>query len=70
MHIAYFFCVVYFKILMPILYKTSYRHSPLSGMGLFAEEDIPKGAIWWVCDNSCKGVPCDNAPNLPNLILN
>ena len=55
---------------MPILYKTSYRHSPLSGMGLFAEEDIPKGVIWWICDNNVKGIPCENAPNLPNLILN
>ena len=55
---------------MLILYKTSYKHSPISGMGLFAEEDIPKGVIWWVFDNNQKGVPCVNAPNLPNLILN
>ena len=55
---------------MPILYKTSYKHSSIAGMGLFAEEDIPKGSCWWVFDNNIKGISCQNAPNLPNLVLN
>ena len=54
---------------MPVLFKMSYKQSPISGMGLYAEEDIPKGSIWWVFDNEVKGVPCQNAPNLPNLVL-
>ena len=38
-------------------------------MGLFAEEDIPKGSYWWAFDNNIKGISCQNAPNLPNLVL-
>ena len=54
---------------MPILFKTAYKASPISGMGLFAEQRIPKGATWWVFDNNTEGFPCLNAPNLPNLML-
>jgi hypothetical protein len=41
---------------MPILFKFSNKVSPLHGMGLFAEEDIPKGAIWWTADDQVEGV--------------
>ena len=51
---------------MPILFKTSNKKSEVHGLGLFAEQDIPKGSIWWVADNSVKAVPSLNAPNLPN----
>ena len=54
---------------MPILFKTSYRYSPISGLGLFADEDIPEGEVWWINDQKIQGVHCQNAPNLPNVIL-
>lgn len=51
---------------MPILFKTSNKNSAVHGLGVFAEEDIPKGSVWWVADSSVPSVPCLNAPNLPN----
>jgi len=54
---------------MPILFKTSYRYSPISGLGLFADEDIPKGAVWWTFNPNVQGIHCQNAPNLPNIVL-
>ena len=35
---------------MPILFKTSQKQSGFHGLGLFAEEDIPNGAIWWTME--------------------
>ena len=32
---------------MPILFKASHKQSGFHGLGLFAEEDIPNGAVWW-----------------------
>jgi len=32
---------------MPILFKSSQKQSGVHGLGLFAEEDIPSGVIWW-----------------------
>lgn len=51
---------------MPILFKTINKQSEVHGFGLFADEDIPKGSIWWVADSSVAAVPSLNAPNLPN----
>ena len=51
---------------MPILVKTSNKHSSVHGLGLFAAEDIPKGTIWWVGDNSKQSIPSEKAPNAPN----
>lgn len=47
---------------MPILYKTSVRESSLHGKGLFADEDIPEGVIWWTMED-LEGVPCTGAEN-------
>jgi hypothetical protein len=41
---------------MPILFKFSNKESELHGKGVFAEEDIPKGATWWTVDNQVQGV--------------
>jgi hypothetical protein len=35
------------KLTMPILFKASHKQSGFHGLGLFAEEDIPNGAVWW-----------------------
>ena len=32
---------------MPTYYKTVIKDSGVAGKGIFADEDIPKGAIWW-----------------------
>ena len=53
---------------MPIVFKTEQKESSLHGLGLFALEDIPKGATWWYCDNSVNHVPCIKGPNTDNLI--
>lgn len=45
---------------MPILFKTRITDSTLHGRGIIALEDIPKGATWWICDESVKGIPIEN----------
>lgn len=32
---------------MPCLFKTEVKPSPIHGLGLFAMEDIPRGAVYW-----------------------
>jgi SET domain-containing protein len=54
---------------MPQLFKMEVKYSPVSGLGLFTCEDIPKGAVWWTFKTNDKCVPCENAPNLPNIVL-
>ena len=54
---------------MPFPYKIEVKRSNLEGLGLFACEDIPKGAVWWSCDNNAKRIPCDGAANLENIPL-
>jgi SET domain-containing protein len=54
---------------MPQLFKTEIKYSPISGRGIFAAEDIPKGAIWWTFNDNGKSVPCMNSSNLPNQVL-
>lgn len=53
---------------MPILYKTSHRKSELHGTGIFAEEEIPEGAVWWTNDDKKKGITPIGAENQPNII--
>jgi hypothetical protein len=52
---------------MPILFKSIIQESGLHGKGIFAAEDIPAGAVWWVCDE-IGGIPTENCENLPNII--
>jgi len=33
---------------MPLLFKTEIRNSEIHGKGVFALEDIPKGATYWI----------------------
>lgn len=42
---------------MPFFYKLRVGDSPIHGKGLFALEDIPKGVVYWVYQNSCDSVP-------------
>jgi hypothetical protein len=37
---------IYFKV-MPYAYKCEIKESPVHGKGLYACEDIPKGAVYW-----------------------
>jgi hypothetical protein len=53
---------------MPVLFQLAEKHSSIHGTGIFALEDIPAGATWWVFDPEVTGVPVLNAPNLPNII--
>lgn len=55
---------------MPAIYKTAVRNSDVAGRGLFALEDIPAGAHWWVADEGVKGVPCEGFTNLPIIVAN
>lgn len=32
---------------MPIFFKTTVKEGSVAGKGVFALQDIPKGAIWW-----------------------
>jgi SET domain-containing protein len=37
---------------MPYIYPIEVRESVLSGKGLFAAVDIPKGTVYWICNSS------------------
>ncbi len=36
------------NLLMPYVYPVEVKESTIAGKGLFAVDDIPKGAIYWV----------------------
>ena len=42
---------------MPQLFKTAVKQSQIQGKGLFALEDIPKGAVYWVLENNIDTIP-------------
>lgn len=49
---------------MPILFKTIIREGAIHGKGVFAQEDIPAGATWWVADNQVQGATQRYLPNI------
>lgn len=49
---------------MPILFKTCVKEGAVHGKGVFAEEDIPAGATWWVADNEVKPATNNYLPNI------
>ena len=54
---------------MPFLFKTSNKNGSVAGIGVFAEEDIPKGVVIWMAAQTEKGIPTIGAPNKPNLVF-
>jgi len=54
---------------MPCLYKMKIQPSPIHGRGLFAMEDIPKGAVYWAwADVNGSGSSVEGFEALPNKI--
>lgn len=49
---------------MPILFKTEIREGAVHGKGVFACEDIPEGATWWVSDPDAKPATDQYLPNI------
>lgn len=53
---------------MPFLFRTEVKESPLDGLGVFALENIPKGATYWVWDGSNQPiVPVVGIENQTNI---
>lgn len=44
---------------MPFLYKTEYKFSDKHGLGIYASEDIPAGAIYWTLMPHPQQVPVE-----------
>ena len=53
---------------MPCLYKMEIRERPIQGKGFFALEDIPKGAVYWVWEDSNGPLPVLGYEVQPNKV--
>ena len=54
---------------MPCLYKMEIRDSPIHGKGMFALEDIPKAAVYWVWEDPNGLLPVLDYEVKPNKFM-
>lgn len=48
---------------MPLCFKTAIKESPVGGRGVFAQEDIPEGSIYWTYEDQGNSIAPLNYPN-------